>query len=272
MPPEGTAFFKFPAPNKQRRRNGRVQAPRRYRAAQSSSKRRDETAAKSFGARPYKTRFRRGSPRARHTPFFIGGGAMYVSFESRLLFLPFPLFSSLFDFSAWENAPRKSKSGLAKPAFPRFAPRRARPVFYRRGRNVCILRTAPIVSPSRFLAVFSIFQRGKSLPYKNKSGLTKRDFAAVRPCQAHPVFYRRSHNVCILRISSLISPFSAFQQSFRFFCVENRSPTKTKAAARGGSFLCYFKVIMTRRYGSSPSEWVVTVGSPWRAECKILRS
>ena len=34
----------------------------------------------------------------------------------------------------------------------------------------------------------------------------------------------------------------------------------------------YFNVMMTRRYGSSPSEWVVTLGSDCNAECRILRS
>ena len=60
--------------------------------------------------------------RARHTPFFIGGGAMYVSFESRLLFLPFPLFSGLFDFSAWKIAPLQKQKRPCKARFRRGSP------------------------------------------------------------------------------------------------------------------------------------------------------
>ena len=214
-------------PNKQRRRNGHVQAPRRYRAAQSSSKRRDETAAKSFGARPCKVCFRCGSPVPAHPVFWQNHNVCI--FRTAPIVSPSRLSVVFSIFQRGKTPHAKAKATLQSPLF-RSSPVPGTPRFYRRSHNVCILRIAPIVSPSRFLAVFSIFQRGKSLPYKNKSGLTKRDFAAVRPCQAHPVFYRRSHNVCILRISSLISPFSAFQQSFRFFCVENRSPAKTKAA------------------------------------------
>ena len=129
---------------------------------------------------------------------------------------PFPPFSSLFDFSAWENAPRKSKSGLAKPAFPRFAPRRARPVFYRRGRNVCILRTAPIVSPSRFLAVFSIFQRGKSLPYKSKSGLAKPAFPRFARAGHTPFFIGGATMYASFESRLLFLPFPLFSSLFDF--------------------------------------------------------
>ncbi len=87
----------------------------------------------------------------------------------------------------------------------------------------------------RFSAVFSIFLRGKTLPCKNKSGLAKRAFATVRPGQAHPVFYRRSHNVCILRIAPIVSP-SRFLAVFSIFSVGKHPHAKAKAAFQNPLF------------------------------------